>query len=479
MSGDSEAAARLATLGAAEAVAAMRAGALSAARYADALLERARSAAHLNAFLSLDVDAVRSAAHAADRRRAAGRALGALHGLPVPVKDSLNTVQLPTTQGTRALQYLRPRRDAGVLARLWSAGALLMGKTALHELSRGWTCNNGAYGAVRNPHDPARIPGGSSGGSAVAVAAGMAPLAVGEDTLGSIRVPASLCGVAGFRPSPRRYPGDGVLPLTFGRFDEVGPLARRVEDLALFDAAVTGDARPLPRSSLMGLRIGLPQPLLEGLDPEIARVMHAALAQLAVAGAVPVPIATPPLVAEGRALARTILAAENVACMERYLAEHAPGVGFADVYRQMSPNLKGLYAAASVNDTAQAHADAVARLAQFRAAVTTWLRGAGVAVLAFPPALTAALPLGDNAEVRVAGTSLPIGTVMGRNTALGSCAGLPSLVLPAGYTRAGLPVGLEFAGAPGEDRRLLGLGLALEAALTGGGSGAAPWETHA
>jgi mandelamide amidase len=451
----------------------MRRGELRADDYARALLARARAGAHLNAFLSIDEPALLEAARSADRHRARGAATGRLHGLPIPVKDSINTARLPTTQGTRALQYCRPRRDAAVLTRLWGAGALLFGKTALHEMSRGWTCNNAVFGPVRNPCDPARIPGGSSGGSAVAVAFGMAPLALGEDTLGSIRVPASLCGIAGLRPTFGRYPGEGVMPLTLNRFDQVGPLARTVEDLALFDAAVTGDARPLARLVPASLRLGVPDELFAGCDTDAARALQTALQRLAAAGVQLVHTRLPAIAAEARTIARTVLAAEGAACLSGYLASYAPGIALEQVCGAMSPDIQSLYAA---GQTPRAeYEQALERLAELRGAVSAHLRGEALSALVFPPALTAALPLGDNALIDIGGTAVPIGTVMGRNAALGSCAGLPSLVLPAGRTAGGLPVGLEFAAGPGRDRDLLALGRALEPLLAArGAQSAAP-----
>ncbi|HEY0810931.1 MAG TPA: amidase family protein, partial [Longimicrobiales bacterium] len=183
------------------AVTAMRHGDIKAEDYAHALLDRANSLVSLNAFRALDRELVLEAARSADKRRGTGARLGALHGLPIPVKDSVNTKALPTTNGTPALRNFRPKEDAAILKPLFAQGAILMGKTSIHELSYGHTTNNLAFGPTRNPYDTSRVPGGSSGGSAAAVAARMAPLAVAEDTFGSIRVPASFCGIAGLRPT--------------------------------------------------------------------------------------------------------------------------------------------------------------------------------------------------------------------------------------------------------------------------------------
>src|SRR5881396_2228531 len=195
-----EASTDLLELSATEAVAMLRRGDVKAEDYAAALLARCDAGKQLNAFISIAPDQVKEAARAADRRRAAGAFLGPLHGLPIPIKDSVNTRDYPTTSGTAALRSFRPKDDAPVVRALRDAGGIVLGKTNLHELSFGWTSTNLSFGAVKNPYDPTRIPGGSSGGTAVAVATRMAPLGVAEDTAGSIRVPAA--GPA--RRAPRR-----------------------------------------------------------------------------------------------------------------------------------------------------------------------------------------------------------------------------------------------------------------------------------
>src|SRR5579863_7521031 len=181
-----------------EAVGAIRRGDISAEHYAAALLRRCAAARPLNAFITLAPERVLEAARDCDRRRQAGAVLGPLHGLPIAIKDSINTHDYPTTAGTPALRQFRPAQDAPVVGALRAGGALILGKTNLHELSFGWTSANQAFGPVRNPYDVARIAGGSSGGSAAAVAARLTALALAADTEGSIRVPASLCGIAGF-----------------------------------------------------------------------------------------------------------------------------------------------------------------------------------------------------------------------------------------------------------------------------------------
>ena len=259
----------LTKLSAADAVTALRQADVSAEEYATSLLDRCESGKHLNAFIALDPSLVLESARAADRVRMSGADLGPLHGLPIPVKDSVNTKDYPTTGGTPALRNFRPSGDAELVRRLVNAGAIVMGKTNIHELSFGWTSNNLAFGAVHNPYDTSRIPGGSSGGTAVAIAAGMAPIGIAEDTEGSIRIPAALCGICGFRPTMHRYPNEGVVPIT-PLFDQVGPHARTVDDIVLFDSVITGQSNNIKPTSLKGIRVGISRGyFFESLDIRI------------------------------------------------------------------------------------------------------------------------------------------------------------------------------------------------------------------
>ncbi|MBK7423106.1 MAG: hypothetical protein IPJ48_08420 [Propionivibrio sp.] len=257
----------LADLSASSAIDAMKKGEMKAEAYMTALLDRAARFSKLNAFRTLNREKALESAAMADRLRATGSPLGLLHGLPIPVKDSFNSATLPTSNGTASMRDWVPRQDATTLSLIISRGALLMGKTNLHEMSFGWTSNNDEFGAVLNPYDTSRVPGGSSGGSAVAVSARMAPLALGEDTLGSIRVPASMCGVVGFRPTLGRYPSAGIMPLTNNKFDQPGPIARCVADIALFDAAMLGQTSPVVAMPMNGTRIGVPQACSKVLIP--------------------------------------------------------------------------------------------------------------------------------------------------------------------------------------------------------------------
>ena len=163
-----------------------------------------------------------------------------LHGVPIALKDNINTAAFPTTAGTPALRRHRPKANAPVAQALIDAGAIVFGKTGLHELAFGITSNNPGFGAIHNPFDPKHVPGGSSGGSGAVVGARVVPASIGTDTGGSVRVPAAFCGVQGFRPTVRRWPQAGIVPISSTR-DTAGPLARNAADLAAIDAAVTSE----------------------------------------------------------------------------------------------------------------------------------------------------------------------------------------------------------------------------------------------
>ncbi len=459
----------LTDLTAVEAVAALRRGDLQAEAYASALLARATQCRSLNAFISIAPDAVLERARQADRARANGAALGALHGLPIPVKDSVNTKDLPTTGGTAALRNFRPGSDAPVVKSLRNAGALVMGKTNVHELSFGWTSNNLAFGAVHNPYDPTRIPGGSSGGTAAAVAARIAPLGVAEDTEGSIRVPAALCGIAGFRPTTGRYPTTGVVPIT-PLFDQIGPHARSVADLVLFDTVVAGAVEPLPVVSLRGTRLGIDRSFYDALDPEVERITTAALKNLEAAGAVLVEMPVPEL-ARLIGLTTAQVQLHDVApSLIRYLAQYDTHVSFEDLMASMSPDIRQQFQSfvpeGSPIHVSEAAYDAARNqhLPELRATLQRWFADTGAAAMVFPTTRIAATRIGED-PVAIGGRQVAFSDAISRNIASGSTAGLPGLVLPTGLTRSGLPVSIELDGPSGSDRRLLAIGISIEREL--------------
>lgn len=459
----------LADLAAGAAVVAMRHGDISAENYAAALLARCAAAAPLNAFISIQPDQVLEAARAADQSRRAGQPLGLLHGLPIPVKDSVNTRALPTSAGTAALRDFRPADDAPVLGALFGQGAILLGKTNLHELSLGFTTNNVAFGACRNPYDPARSPGGSSGGSAVAVAAHLAPLAVAEDTLGSIRVPAAMCGLAGLRPSTGRYATSGIMPIT-PRFDAAGALARTVGDLVLFDSMLRPDESALTPPPLKGLRVAVTDYQWSMLHPEVERVARLALERLRLSGVTLVHLELPEVLKSALETATDIIAFEVIQNETKFLTDYHTGISFAQLESRMSPVLCRRFESRFTPGGSKAVAPVaydrqVTQLGTLRGAVQQFFQDHRLTATVFPPTLTPPLRIGEESETTSRGQTLSVYTAMARNVALATCAAAPALVLPAGITNDGLPVGLEFDMRRGDDRQLLALGLSLERAL--------------
>jgi len=459
----------LTEFGATEAAAAIRAGDVSAQALVEALLDRCARAAPLNAFISLDPDAVRAAARVADQRRRRGERLGALHGVPLVLKDNFDTADFPTTAGTPALAAHRPRRNGAVVQRLLDAGALILGKANMQELAFGPTSNNAAFGPVHNPYDRSRIPGGSSGGTGAAVAARLAPVGLGTDTGGSVRVPASLSGAVGFRPTTLRWPQEGIVPISHTR-DTAAPLARCVADCVLLDGIVAGGAMSLSAISLKGLRLGVPRGYLwENLDAEVETILADALARLSAAGAVLVEGDIEDVAALDAAAGFPIALYEFVADFNRYLAEHATGLDFAAVAAQVkSPMVKtvvdGLLGADAVPEPVYREALIKHRPA-LQDAYRRYFREQGVAAMVFPTTPLAAAKIGEDETVVLNGRPAPTLPTYIRNLGPGSAAGLPGLSVPAGMTRAGLPVGIAIDGPEGGDQELLTIGLALESLL--------------
>lgn len=471
-------AADLRSLSAAEALAAIRGGQVSTLDYVDALLKQFDRHHNLNLTIAIDPQAVRTAAQAVDDARTRGEPLGPLAGLPLLVKDNIDTLGFATAAATPALRDNRPPGDAPVITRLRQQGALVLAKTNMHELASGGTSNNRAFGPVRNPYDPSRISGGSSGGTAAAIAVRCGPVGLGSDTAGSVRVPAAFCGIAGLRPSlwnrsRKRYPDGGLVPLALD-LDTIGPMGRTVADVALLDAAIVGGA-PVQARPLDGLRLGIPRgaPLCSPLAPDVAKVTEHALSRLAAGGVVLVEFDMRALYTEAEPLFWTLLAAGNHDDLATYLAGRPRPHSVAEVLRHVrSIDVRTRLGEAQKskidrNALVRARGDARSTLRHNYAALFARHRFDAIAFPTVPMVAPNVRENGDRPDdmIDFAGRSESQVMLLVRNTLHACAIGSPALSLPCGMTQVGLPVGLELEALPGDDDRLLSIGLAIEAVL--------------
>jgi mandelamide amidase len=456
----------LVELTATTAVSKLKAGAFSAREYADALLAQSARLRHLNAFISQDPAALHAAAEAIDK---AGKDAGGLHGVPLAIKDNMDTTALPTTSGTPALKGWMAKANAPVVQAILDAGGLIAGKANMHELAFGITNNNATYGAAHNPYDIRMIPGGSSGGTAVAVGARLAPAGLGSDTGGSCRIPAALCGCVGFRPTLGRYSQAGVVPISSTR-DTPGPLARSVEDVQLIDSVCATDSPKRENVALSGLRLGLPRAYFyDNLDPELAKVMEEALAALRRAGATLVEVDVPNLQALNDAVSFPVALYEVVRELGAYLARGGNSLSVLDLIEHVAgPGEKGILQSQLGADAVPAvayRAALVQHRPKLQAAYADYFTDNDVAAMVVPTTPLPARPIGQDETVELNGEQVPTFFTFIRNCDPPSNAGVPCLSVPAGLTAGGLPVGLELVGPEGTDARVLGIGRAVESVL--------------
>lgn len=426
----------------------------------------------LNAIIRLNPRA-RERAAALDRERADGMVRGPLHGIPVLMKDNYDVAGMPTTGSSLALAGLMPPDDAFQVARLIEAGAILLGKTNLHELAAGITTISSLGGQTRNPYDPARNPGGSSGGTGAAIAASFAAVGWGTDTCGSIRIPAAVHNLFGLRPTKGLSSIDGILPLSHSQ-DTGGPLARTVTDLAIaLDATVGTDSADEATTSLVGrgppdfeaaldsaaldgARIGVLEEWVTegGGNAPVTRVIRAALEEMEAAGAEVVDVTLPGL--DSLLRGTGLIDLEFKFDLIDYLADvpDAPVSSLGDILDAGLHHeaLDGTFRRRNARDStgAEEYAGYMERRRALTGAVVDLLTREDLDALAYPTmrqetALIGAAPLGATCF-------------------LSAHTGLPALTIPAGFTERGLPVGLELLGRSLDDARLVAFAFAYESA---------------
>jgi Asp-tRNA(Asn)/Glu-tRNA(Gln) amidotransferase A subunit family amidase len=444
---------------AAEFVRAYREGRTTPLAVAERALEAMRSADALSpplrAVIARDEHELLAQARASTERWQRGAPLGPLDGVPVAIKDELDVRGLPTTVGTRFLDRVASE-DATVVARLRAAGALLIGKTNMHEIGIDPSGFNPHHGTARNPYDPTRNTGGSSSGSGAAVAAGLCPIAIGADGGGSIRIPASLCGVVGLKATWSRVSEHGAAPLCWS-VAHVGPLAASARDAALAYAIIAGPDERDPSSlnqppphldglgntNVEGLRLGVYTPWFEHAEPDVVSCCRALLRELENRGAKIVEVEIPDLELGRLAHAITILS-EMATAMEPYDAAHrgkyGHGVRISLTLARELTN-RDYVRAQQVRTRLTAHLERV--LASVDAVVTP------ATAITAPPIGPQMLPYGE--------TNLDVTSALMRFAFPTNLTGHPSISVPAGYDRAGLPVGLQFIGRAWEEHLLLRL----------------------
>ncbi|GIW13889.1 MAG: amidase [Tepidiforma sp.] len=417
----------------------------------------------LNAFVVVTAESALEEAARAEAELLAGKYRGPLHGIPVAYKDLFDTAGVETAAGSAVLRGRVPDRDAAVVARLRAAGMVMLGKTNTHEFAWGTTTNNPHTGPTRNPWDPERIPGGSSGGSGAAVAARMCPAALGTDTGGSIRIPAALCGCVGLKPTFGRVSRAGIIPMSW-QFDHPGPLARSVEDAALVLQAVAGyDPEdfatvpvPVPDFAdalvpdVRGLRIGVPRDQFFGLlDPEVLVAVEEALEVLRGLGAAVDDV-------ESGFTREDIIAAWRLVNVEGRLY-HAPWLEQSP--EAYSEELRGVL----LQPLPEPLDLSAAYLASYRVKEAVRRLFEQVDLLVTPTTMRAASRIGED-PVQVEGIELSTGAAFASLTMPFNVAGTPAVSIPCGFTSDGLPIGLQLAGRPFDEVTVLRAAFAFECA---------------
>ena len=433
------------------------------------LISRSRQYADLNAFITLDAEGAAAKAEELDHLRAGGEVRGPLHGIPLVVKDNIHVAGLPNTAGTPSLKGFVPTASNGVVASLEAAGAIILGKTNLHELAFGITSDNAAFGAVRNPFDTSLIPGGSSGGTASAISAGIAPAGLGTDTGGSVRIPPALTGIVGFRPSSGRYPSQAVTPISHTR-DTVGLLSRTVADLIVLDDVIAGSTEPVAAIPAGEIRLGVPRAYYyRNLDLETAAVIETVLARIREAGVQLVEAEVPDVGDLLEMSAFPIALYEVARDLPAYLEEFDTGVSFSDLSASVaSPDVHGVFGAVNGEGRIpdEVYAAALDAREQLRKNFRELFASQEFDAIIFPTTILPARPIAGSMEtVELNGEQVPTLPSYIQNTDPASIAALPGLSLPVGLTASGLPVGMEIDGPEQSDRRLLAVAKTLESII--------------
>ncbi|OSI55686.1 indoleacetamide hydrolase [Bradyrhizobium canariense] len=454
-----------------QAVADLRAGKITSTALTTEALARATANADLNAFVTLDEAGALKAAAAFDANDNKDKPLG---GVPIVIKDNIEVAGLPCSAGTPALKHYVPRGDAPVVAKLRAAGAVIIGKTSMHELAFGISGYNtafktGAEFGVRNAYDRALIAGGSSSGTGTAIGARIVAGGLGTDTGGSVRVPAALNGCASLRPTIGRYPQDGIAPLSHTR-DTAGPMAATIADVALLDRVITGGDTIAP-ADLNQVRIGIVKATLTNLDADTDAAFQAAVSEMKAQGVTVIEIEMPLLAELNGQVSFPVVLYEAYDDMVAYLRHTGTGLSIVALAAEISSaDVKGTYDGLVIPRNLPAPDGTLVDAKPIYDAAINTARPALQALysrtfadnrldaIAFPTTLRVAIASNPDSS------SLENFALFIQNTDPGSNAGIPGIQIPIALgTRSKLPIGLELDGPAGSDRRLLAIGMALDA----------------
>ena len=436
----------------------LAAGRLRAERLTeDALSAIASLQPSLNAFITVLAESALENARAADREIAGGRYRGPLHGVPISIKDLVDIAGVPTTAASRLRAEHVAKRDAPVISHLKNAGAVLVGKTNLHEFAFGTTSEDSGWGPARHPLDPTRSPGGSSGGSAAAVRSGMSVASVGTDTGGSVRIPAAACGIVGLKPAWGEISAHGIVPLS-RQLDHVGPLTNSVADAAVMYDVLRG-LTPRAVQSSGGVATftfaTLDGYFRERIATEVETGIDAAYEQLRQAGA--------------KTSSRALPHAGDIAPIYLHLVL-ADAAAYHATALERRPHGYTENVRLRLEMGRQVLAEDYVRALHGRRVITREVEHAlaGVDALLLPSLAVEAPPIGANA-VPVKGGSEPVRNIMLRCTQPFNLSGHPAITLPCGTTASGLPIGLQIVGHLGRTDDLLHVAQAVERALSSRG----------
>ncbi|WP_078409056.1 amidase [Priestia abyssalis] len=402
----------------------------------------------LNAFITVLADDAMKEAERAEQELLAGNVRSPLHGVPIAIKDIFETKNRVTTAGSKIFEYWKPDRDAVVIQRLKEAGAIIIGKTNLHEFAMGATTENPHYGPTRNPWNLNKIPGGSSGGSAAAVAAGMCYGALGTDTGGSIRLPAAICGIVGLKPTYDLVSRKGCVPLSW-TFDHIGPMTRTVEDSAIMLRVLaeqdqlrkTDISMDFNKEQIKGVRIGIVHEyFFEQMDHEMKEIVEQAIRKLSELGAEIVEINL-------SGIAEALEAQKMISKSEAYSFHESMFTKYPEMYGDDS-NIR-LSSGRAVTASEYLHAQKVRK--QF---IQSTLEAMSECDVMLTPTNTI-IPY----DIGTIGPEQSIPNIfnLGR-TPIGNFLGFPALNVPCGFTREQLPVGMQLIGKPYSEGLLLEVG---------------------